>query len=124
MEALVTKTRNGNIAVNERGGKKWIWGTVTALILIVLPFVLERGVSPYYLYLIIKIFVWALYAMSFNLVLGYGGMMSFGHAAFFGIGAYTCSLLLVKASCPFVLAMAAAPFAAALAGVIIGFFSV
>ncbi|MEW6665393.1 MAG: hypothetical protein AB1512_09245 [Thermodesulfobacteriota bacterium] len=59
---------------------------------------METGLSPFYLYLVIKMIVWALFAVSFNLVLGYGGMMSFGHAAFFGIGAYTCGLLLVKAS--------------------------
>lgn len=103
---------------------KWLGGTISGFILLVLPFILEKAFSQYDLYLAIKIMVWALYAMSFNLVLGYGGMMSFGHAAFFGVGAYTCSLLLVKASCPFSLAMAAAPFAAAAVGLIIGFFSV
>lgn len=92
--------------------------------MIVLPFILEKGFSEYYLYLATKIMVWALYAMSFNIVLGYGDMMSFGHAAFFGIGAYTCSLLLIKASCHMALAFAAAPFAAAAAGLIIGYFSV
>ena len=105
-------------------GAKWLWGAVAGLSLIVLPFILEKVFSEYYLYLVTKIMVWALYAMSFNIVLGYGGMMSFGHAAFFGIGAYTCSLLLVKASCPLILAFAAAPFAAAAAGFIIGYFSV
>lgn len=97
---------------------------IIVFILLVLPFILEKGFSQYYLYLAIKIMVWALFAISFNLVLGYGGMMSFGHAAFFGIAAYTCSLLLVKASCPLILAFAAAVLAAAAAGVIIGFLSV
>jgi branched-chain amino acid transport system permease protein len=102
----------------------WLGWTVAGLLLVAVPFVLEKGFSEYYLYLAIKIMVWALFATSFNLVLGYGGMMSFGHAAFFGIGAYTCSLLLVKASCPLFLAIAAAPIGAAIAGAIIGFFSV
>lgn len=97
---------------------------IIALALFALPFLLERGLSQYYLYLAIKMMVWALFAVSFNLVLGYGGMMSFGHAAFFGIGAYTCALLLVKTSCPLFLAFVAAPFAAAAVGVIIGYFSV
>jgi branched-chain amino acid transport system permease protein len=110
--------------VSKHNGVKWLWGAITALVLIVLPFVLEKAFSQYDLYLAIKVMVWALYAMSFNLVLGYGGMMSFGHAAFFGVGAYTCSLLLVKASCPVALAFAAAPIAAAALGLIIGFFSV
>jgi branched-chain amino acid transport system permease protein len=108
----------------QKNGIKWLLGFMAGIVLIVLPFVLEKGFSEYYLYLAIKIMVWALFAMSFNLVLGYGGMMSFGHAAFFGIGAYTCSLLIVKTSCPLAFAFAAAPFAAAGAGLIIGFFSV
>jgi len=105
-------------------GAKWLWGAVAGLFLMALPFLLGKGFSEYYLYLATKIMVWALYAMSFNMVLGYGGMMSFGHAAFFGIGAYTCSLLLIKVSCPIALAVAVAPFAAAAAGFIIGYFSV
>jgi branched-chain amino acid transport system permease protein len=110
--------------VSKNNAAKWLWGAITALVLIVLPFVLEKAFSQYDLYLAIKVMVWALYAMSFNPVLGYGGIMSSGHAAFFGVGAYTCSLLLIKASCPVVLAFAAAPFAAAVVGLIIGFFSV
>jgi branched-chain amino acid transport system permease protein len=98
--------------------------TIIAFALVLLPFILEKGFSTYYLYLFIKAMVWALFAVSFNLVLGYGGMMSFGHAAFFGIGAYACSLLLVKASCPLLLAFVAGPVVAALAGAVIGFFSV
>jgi branched-chain amino acid transport system permease protein len=98
--------------------------TGIGLILILLPFVLEAGLSPFHLYLAIKMIVWALFAVSFNLVLGYGGMMSFGHAAFFGIGAYACGLLLVKASWPLGAAFFAAPLAAAAAGGIIGFLSV
>jgi branched-chain amino acid transport system permease protein len=97
---------------------------IAASVLAILPFFLEKGVSQYYLYLTVKILVWALFAMSFNLVLGYGGMMSFGHAAFFGIGAYTFALLMVKASFPLIVAFAAAPFVAAAAGLIIGYFSV
>ncbi len=111
-------------AERKNSAAKWLYGAITALVLIILPFVLEKGFSEYYLYLATKIMVWALFAMSFNLALGYGGMMSFGHAAFFGIGAYTCSLLLVKTSCPLPLAFVIAPFVAAGAGVIIGFFSV
>ena len=110
--------------VKKNSGARWAGWAIIAFVLLALPFILEKGVSQYYLYLAIKVMVWALFAMSFNLVLGYGGMMSFGHAAFFGIGAYTCSLLLVKVSCPLLIAFAVAPFAAAAAGLIIGYFSV
>ena len=103
---------------------RWAGAAIAAAALIALPYALQAGLSEYHIYLATKIIVWALFAMSFNLVLGYGGMMSFGHSAFFGTGAYTCSLLIVKASCPFPLAFAAAPFAAAAVGLAIGFFSV
>jgi len=103
---------------------RWLGVVIAASVLVILPFFLEKGVSQYYLYLTVKILVWALFAMSFNLVLGYGGMMSFGHAAFFGIGAYTFALLMVKASFPLMVAFAVAPFVAAAAGLIIGYFSV
>jgi len=103
---------------------KWFWTAVIGLSLIILPFVLEGEFSQYYLFLVADILAWALFAMSFNLVLGYGGMMSFGHAAFFGVGAYTCALLLVKTSCPLVLAFLAAPLAAACVGLVIGYLSV
>jgi branched-chain amino acid transport system permease protein len=111
----------------QHSGKKWsVWmgWSILALFLMILPFILEKGISPYYLFLVTKVIIWALFATSFNLVLGYGGMMSLGHAAFFGIGAYTCSLLLVKASFPPLFAMLAGPFAAGLAGIIAAFFSV
>ncbi len=103
---------------------RWTIILAAAVLLVALPYVLEGWMSQYYLYLVIKIVVWALFATSFNLVLGYGGMMSFGHAAFYGTGAYTCALLLVKASWPMPLAFLAAPLAAALIGLIIGYFSV
>lgn len=93
------------------------------LFFVTVPFVLEN-ISQYYLYLIIKLMIWALFAVSFNLVLGYGGMMSFGHAAFFGTGAYTCGLILVKTSWPIVVAFFAAPLAASLIGLVVGYFSV
>lgn len=45
-----------------------------------------------YPYLGIEIVIWAIYALAFNLLLGYGGLPSFGHGAYFGIGAYSFGL--------------------------------
>ena len=52
-------------------------------------------VAPYYFYpfLLMKLMCMALMAASFNLLFGYGGMLSFGHAAFIGIGAYAVAIL-------------------------------
>lgn len=109
---------------SKKSGIGWPGWSILVLVVAALPFILEKGFSPYYLFLVIKVIIWALFATTFNLVLGYGGMMSLGHAAFFGIGAYTCSLLMVKTSLPAVLAMLAGPLAAALAGMVAAFFSV
>lgn len=113
-------------AHSKKGGVQVQWSgwVIVGIALLILPFILEKGCSPYYLYLAIKVLIWSLFAVSFNLVLGYGGMMSLGHAAFFGIGAYTCGLLLVKTGCPVFLAMLAGPCAAMFAGMVAAFFSV
>lgn len=43
-----------------------------------------------------EILIFALFAMAYDLVLGYAGMLSFGHAAFFGLGAYTAGIFLIR----------------------------
>src|SRR5205807_4989149 len=55
-----------------------------------------------------------------NLVVGYGGMLSFCHAAFYGLGAYITALLLLDAGWPFLLALGAAVGGTATAAVLIG----
>lgn len=67
-----------------------------------------------------RVLVFALAAMGFNILLGFTGIMSFGHAAFFGLGAYGCGLFLkyVMASTP--LAMLAGTLLGGLAGTLFG----
>ena len=71
-----------------------------------------------------EILIMGLFAVAFNLMLGYAGMVSFGHAAFFGVGAYTVALLLKKAGLSFVFSLLAAPLLAAVAALIIGYFCI
>jgi len=52
--------------------------------------------NQYYLLLLTLVPIWAAFATSWNVFSGYSGLVSFGHAAFFGIGAYTATLLLVN----------------------------
>jgi branched-chain amino acid transport system permease protein len=59
------------------------------VLLILLPF----GVAPYQTVLLAYGLVFALAALGFNLLLGYTGLLSFGHSAYFGVGAYTVALL-------------------------------
>ncbi len=67
---------------------------VLALLLAALPALLNAFDAGFYLSLATRIVVYAIAATSLNLVLGYGGMVSLGHAAFFGLGAYATGVLL------------------------------
>ncbi len=61
--------------------------------LLALPAIVSALEKPFYLGLFSRILIYALAAVSLNLILGYGGMVSFGHAAFFGAGAYVVGIL-------------------------------
>jgi branched-chain amino acid transport system permease protein len=65
-----------------------------AAVAIALPFVLRALGLDFYLSLASRIIIYAIAATSLNLVLGYGGMVSFGHAAFVGLGAYVTAIML------------------------------
>ncbi|MBI4591813.1 MAG: branched-chain amino acid ABC transporter permease [Candidatus Rokubacteria bacterium] len=80
--------------------------------------------SEFYIRLATEILIMALFAMSFNLLLGYGGMLSFGHAGFYAVGAYTVAILMKKTSVPFFLAFPAAPAVTALVAAVTGYFCV
>lgn len=90
------------------------------VLLLLVPVVAGR----FYIYILAAIFVTALLAMSLNMLVGHGGIYQFHHAAFYGVGAYTAGLILVKAELPFWLAFCAGPLAAAAAGLLIGLFCV
>jgi len=80
--------------------------------------------SLYLTYLATEILIFALFALAFNLLLGYGGLLSFGHAAYFAIGAYACAVLMLKLSWPIALALPGAAVLATLAAAVIGYFCV
>ena len=63
------------------------------LALLLLPVYVELGGSRFLLTLFTRILILAMAAVSLNLILGYGGMMSFGHAAYLGIGGYAVGML-------------------------------
>ncbi len=58
-------------------------------------FVIFPFIVPYKA-LATQIIIWGLFALGYNVCLGYAGMLSFGHAAFFGIGAYTTGIILIR----------------------------
>src|SRR5437660_8333056 len=91
---------------------------VLALLVLTLPLWLA---NPYFLHVVIMAGIFTILALSLNLLLGYTGQLSLGHAAFFGIGAYTSALVsLPPLAWSFWLALPAAALASGLAGWAIG----
>ena len=62
-------------------------------LLVAFPLAMQAMDSLFYVSLASRMLIYAIAATSLNLVLGYGGMVSFGHAAFFGAGAFTVGIL-------------------------------
>jgi branched-chain amino acid transport system permease protein len=106
---------------------KTIWIFVTALVVFfwVPELILTMGWAEFWILFFTEVFIWSLFAVAFNLLMGYTGLISFGQAAYMGIGGYTTGLLLKKiAGFPFVLGFIAAPLVSALAAMIIGYFCI
>src|ERR1700704_55828 len=80
--------------------------------------------SRFYTFLANDVIIWALFATSLNLLVGYTGLVSFGHAAYFGVGAYVTGILMKKLAVPFVLAWPAAGGFGAACALVFGFFCV
>ncbi len=93
---------------------------IAALILgwLALGFVVE---NTYYRLLLTLVPIWATFGVSWNIFSGYGGLVSFGHAAFFGTGAYTVTLLLVHFGITPWLGLPIAILLGAVAGAAIGY---
>jgi branched-chain amino acid transport system permease protein len=82
------------------------------------------ALPPFFLQLLTEIAIVGLFATAFNLLMGFGGMVSFGHAAYFALGAYAAALLVKRAGVPMLLALPAAPLAAAAGALLFGYFIV
>ena len=88
-------------------------------ILVALPWLLAR----YQLSIATELLIYGLLALSLDLIMGYTGMVSFGHAAYFGLGAYASALALLQWEAPLPLAVAAGGALAALVAWPIGYLS-
>ncbi|MEO7156415.1 MAG: branched-chain amino acid ABC transporter permease, partial [Vicinamibacterales bacterium] len=81
--------------------------------------------ATFYTELVTKVMILAIFALSLDLLVGYTGLVSFGHAAFFGIGAYALGLLAPKyAAANLWLTLPVAMLAAGLAALVVGVFVV
>ncbi len=92
------------------------WTIIGCFAVLALLFMLPEVLRPYYLALVTKMLIFALFAMSLDLLLGYTGLASLGHAAYFGVAAYTIALLIVRAGVDSGLAFPVALVAAAATG--------
>ena len=96
------------------------WGLVLLAAALAVPALGSR----FYTFLANDVLIWALFATSLNLLVGYTGLVSFGHAAYFGIGAYTTGILMKKLGVAFLLALPAAGLLAGASALVFGFFCV
>jgi ABC-type branched-subunit amino acid transport system permease subunit len=99
-----------------------IAGLVALVVLVCLPLIASN--SPYTLVLGVDVLIAILFAASLHFIMGPGGMHSFGHAAYFGLGAYGAALLVKGLAAPMGLALAAAPILALLGALLFGWFAV
>lgn len=88
------------------------------LFLLVFPFLMP------YEALSVNILIFGLYAVGFNLLFGYTGMLSFGHAAFLGVGSYLAGIAVVHAGWPWWAAILAGVASSSLVGLVIGFLAI
>jgi branched-chain amino acid transport system permease protein len=100
---------------------KKFWLPLTLFIIAaVLPFV----VPEFWVHVVNEVLILGLFAASFNLIFGYMGQLSFGHAAYYGVGAYTTGLLMVKLKWPLLLCLPFSMVTAGIAALILGTFCV
>jgi branched-chain amino acid transport system permease protein len=92
-------------------------------LLVLALFLLPLGAGRYPLYLTIQILILSVYALGFNLLFGYTGLLSFGQAGFFAVGAYGCAKILLAVP-NLALGLLGGVVAAGLAALVLGYLSV
>ncbi|MBI3453274.1 MAG: ABC transporter permease [Rhodospirillales bacterium] len=97
---------------------RWV-GAIGFVALLAAPFAL----GDYALTVATEIAILVLFAASLHFIMGPGGMVSFGHAAYFGLGAYAAALVASRLAAPMVAGLFVAPVVAGLAGAAFGWFS-
>lgn len=103
------------------GDRRLGWlGILVLMLLSGLPFVADRFV----IYVATEVLIFALFGASLHLIWGTGGLVSFGHAAYFGLGSYGAALAVRYGSAPMEVALVLAPLAGGLGALIFGWFCV
>jgi branched-chain amino acid transport system permease protein len=106
------------------------WYILALMTLFVIPFIIAwntessvctRGKAFFWESIFIDVFILSILAISYNLLFGFSGILSFGHAAFFGMGAYVVGLLMLRLEWPWWLAIITAVATGAIIAVVKGF---
>jgi len=108
--------------MEEKGSivKRGWWLALLVLAAIIAPFI----ITEFYLVILGEALIMSLLALSFNLLFGYMGQLSFGQAAFYGLGGYTVAMLMTKVHFNFWLSLIAGILVASIIGLIVGYFCV
>jgi branched-chain amino acid transport system permease protein len=109
--------------------KQASWGLLAVVVLVALPFLIaaqtetsacERGRAFFWQSILIEMFILGIVAVSYNLLFGFTGIVNFGHAVFYGTGAYLVGILMEKLGTPFGVAILVTLLAGALIALIMG----
>jgi branched-chain amino acid transport system permease protein len=95
----------------------FLWALLALAVLALIPMLSSSRVLLDY---VIRLAAMGIFATSLNILVGYGGLVSFGHAMFFGGGAYAFALTMQKTSAPIPLAMLVAIWFCAVMGFVVG----
>ncbi len=103
---------------------RWLAAIARHRVAAVLAFLLVLPLLMPYHALAVNVLIFGLYAVGFNLLFGYTGLLSFGHAAFLGVGSYGAGIAIVSLALPWWAAIALGVLAATVAGVLIGLLAI
>lgn len=98
------------------GRRNWLGLAGLVVLIIIAPFVLD----PFWLRIATGVLMWVGLAVSWNIIGGYTGYVSFGHGAFFGVGAYTVAILMSRYGVSFPLALLVGGVLGTLASAVVG----
>jgi branched-chain amino acid transport system permease protein len=110
----------GIVRLERFGRAEHMIAAAAGVLLLALPLIGDA----YLIKVAIEVLCFALAAFSLNFLIGVGGIVSFGHAAYFGLGAYAAGLLVTRVGLPMEPALLAAPLIAGLGAALFGFFIV
>ncbi len=105
----------------QAGWLKQAWWLILAAVVGILA---PHIISEFYLMILGEALIMSIFALAFNLLFGYMGQLSFGQAAFYGLGGYTVAMLLTKLQFNFWLSLVAGILVAGIVGLIVGYFCV